>query len=131
MSNSCTILGFPAKIKMRKSFANFPILTQTLCTPTCPLSRVLLSARNSLQRKTHNPNTYIRLCPKPYYFRVRCAYSFVASKLGHALLAKSLCPRIVACGYFFTRWRNNCSNARFCASVRVSFGLPSADRPPM
>ena len=50
------------------------------------------------------------------------AYSAVASNDGHALAAKSRCPRILALGNCTLSLRRSATNADFCSSVRVSLG---------
>lgn len=60
------------------------------------------------------------------------AYSFVASKDGHAFAAKSLWLCISAFGNCFFNCLNRADRANFCCGVRVSLGeQPSAAHPPM
>ena len=57
-------------------------------------------------------------------------YSFLASKHGQALFAKSLCPHITALGYFALNCLSSLASACFCKGVLVSFGFPDLSSPP-
>ena len=67
---------------------------------------------------------YLLLSPSTsIYLLYNILYSCVASNDGHALLAKSRCPRIFAYGYSRRKSFSKFMSDAFCASVRVSFGI--------